>query len=174
MIHSRFSGFAKTLALSFTLALVAGGAAGARGGFGGGFSVSRQPMPAVRDHRGGMGGGVTVSDIPNRFGAATRNPVFRDHRACPISPAAPYTGGTDKTCLRKAAEHGGEHGTIHARPALHSALQRAALFRGGSVIRDYKKRSCSTERAVPYRRHRRAPMKKAAVLGPRPRTTAAS
>jgi hypothetical protein len=95
MIHSRFSGFAKTLALSFTLAPVAGGAAEARGGYGGyggGFSVSRQPMPAVRDHRGGMGGGVTVSDIPNRFGAATRNPVFRDHRACPISRCPIHRG----------------------------------------------------------------------------------
>jgi hypothetical protein len=95
MIHSRFSGFAKTLALSFTLALDAGDAAEARGGYGGyggGFSVSRQPMPAVRDHRGGMGGGVTVSDIPNRFGAATRNPVFRDHRACPISRCPIHRG----------------------------------------------------------------------------------
>jgi hypothetical protein len=81
MIHSGLSGFAKTLALSFTLALVAGGAAEAQGFGYGGFGVSRQPMPAVRDHRGGMGGGgVTVSDIPNRWGATTRNPTIRDHR----------------------------------------------------------------------------------------------
>ena len=83
MVHSRFSGFAKILALSFTLALVAGGAAEAQGygGYGGGFSVSRQPMPAVRDHRGGMGGGgVTVSTIRQPYGGYGRGPIIRDHR----------------------------------------------------------------------------------------------
>src|SRR5829696_3346665 len=84
MIHSRLSGFAKTLALS-TLALVAAGAAEARGGGfgGGGFSVSRQPTaPVVRDHRGPMGGGggVVVTNTPGRFGSTSRNPVIRDHR----------------------------------------------------------------------------------------------
>jgi hypothetical protein len=76
MIHSRVSGFAKTLALSFTLALVAGGAAEAQGvPPGGGFSV--------RDHRGpsGGGGGVTVGNTPGKFGGYSRNPVIRDHRA---------------------------------------------------------------------------------------------
>ena len=75
MIHSRLSGFAKTLALSFTLALCAGGAAEARDGLppGGGFSV--------RDHRGSSGGGgVTVSNTPGRFGGYSRNPTIRDHR----------------------------------------------------------------------------------------------
>jgi|SRR5215207_6181591 hypothetical protein len=85
MIHSRL----KTLALSFTLALVAAGAADARGGgfsgggfSGGGFSVSRLPTPVVRDHRGpsGGGGGVIVSNTPGRFGSTSRNPVIRDHR----------------------------------------------------------------------------------------------
>ena len=86
MVHSRFSGFAKTLALSFTLALVAGGAAEAQGrGFGGGFSVSRQPMLAVRDHRGGMGGGgVTVSTTRQPYGGYGRGPIIRDHRTSPI------------------------------------------------------------------------------------------
>jgi hypothetical protein len=85
MTHSRLSGFAKTLALSFTLALVAGGAAEARGGgYGGGFSVSRQPMPAVRDHRGPSGGGgVVVSNTPSPYGAG-RNVIIRDHRVEPI------------------------------------------------------------------------------------------
>jgi hypothetical protein len=72
MIHSRFSGVAKTLALSVTLALIAGGAAEARDGRGG-FSVS-QSTPLVRDHRGGpsrgVGGGVAVAN----------HPVIRDHR----------------------------------------------------------------------------------------------
>ena len=80
MIHSRL----KTLALSFTLALVAAGAADARGGgfSGGGFSVSRLPTPVVRDHRvpSGGGGGVIVSNTPGRFGSTSRNPVIRDHR----------------------------------------------------------------------------------------------
>ena len=77
------SRFANTLAISFTLALAAGGAAEARGGgYGGGFSVSRQPVPVVRDHRGPMGGGggVVVSNTPGRFGSTSRNPVIRDHR----------------------------------------------------------------------------------------------
>jgi len=65
-----------------------------------------------------------------------------------LYPAAPYTGGTDKTCLRKASEHGGEHSTIHARPALHSALQRAALFRGGSVISNYEKGAPSNQQPL--------------------------
>jgi hypothetical protein len=83
MIHSGLSGFAKTLALSFTLALAAGSAAEAQGFGYGGFGVSRLPMPVIRDHRGpsGMsGGGVTVNNIPNRWGATTRNPIIRDHR----------------------------------------------------------------------------------------------
>lgn len=89
MIHLRLSGFAKTLALSFTVALVAAGAAEARGGGsgGGGFSVSRQPMPAMRDHRGPSGvggGGVTVSNTPSPYGGFGRNTTIRDHRAVPI------------------------------------------------------------------------------------------
>ena len=83
MIQSHFSGFAKALALSFTLALAAGSAAEAQSGYGGGFSVSRQPTPVIRDHRGssgGQGGGVTVSDTPSRFGGHSRNQVIRDHR----------------------------------------------------------------------------------------------
>ena len=79
MIHSRL----KTLALSFTLALVAGGAAEAQGY--GGFSVSRQPMPVIRDHRGGMGGGgVTVSTTRQPYGGYGRGPIIRDHRTSPI------------------------------------------------------------------------------------------
>jgi hypothetical protein len=82
------SRFANTFAISFTLALVAGGAAEARGGGygGGGFSVSRQPVPVVRDHGGpmGSGGGVMVTNTPGKFGGYGRGSIIRDHRAQPI------------------------------------------------------------------------------------------
>ena len=83
MIYSSSNRAAKSLALSFMLALIAGGAAEAQSGYRSGYSVSRQPTPVVRDHRGpsGMsGGGVTVSSPPARFGASSRNPAIRDHR----------------------------------------------------------------------------------------------
>ena len=83
MIYSSSSQAAKSFALSFMLALIAGGTAEAQSGYRSGYSVSRQPTPVVRDHRGtsGMsGGGVTVSNTPSRFGGYSRNPVIRDHR----------------------------------------------------------------------------------------------